>query len=653
MLEIKNLVKTYKNGDLTLNALDDVSMSFKEGDFTAILGESGSGKSTFLNIVSGLDSPTSGTVTIDGIDTSKFSDKQWAIYRNHYVGFIFQEYNLLPDLKIVENVELPLLLQGVNKGEARRKALEKIELLGLSKHAYKEPAKLSGGQQQRASIARALVTDPKVIMADEPTGALDSALSNKVMEFLKKVCADKIIILVTHDEELAESHANRIVRLSDGKVISDSSPVTLEPSKKQNLEFKVPKMKNKTIFKFAMNNITSKLIRTLFTCLIVSIGFVAITLLLFSVLGLKNATEEVFGANIPSFEYQVKDADNIFPTKTQIDDISHIDGISESGFKYSSEVVLDTHEGYLYTEIVALKKVEANNNFDKIHGRLPKSSNEIFLTEAAAANIRQSYSYDADELFELVNGTKIIAVNPNNIDEYVQFTIVGMLESEASGIMGLFSEATIFVSYEGYESLSTNNPNFFPSDKKIGYLHFDNKADKDKIINKVETDYDLLVIDRTEDATDKVFETLDEAYMYLLIIASTSLFSAGILIAVVIYTSIVERTKEIGILSAIGAKRQNIVRIFTYEAAGVGFISALIAVILAVLIALIVNQIFDATVVAGLNLLGLDYDINIMSINIFVILGILVASTLFAVLCSVAPTLLISSKKTITALRKE
>lgn len=218
MLQVKDICKQYKTGNLVQQALDHVSLSFRDSEFVAILGPSGSGKTTLLNVIGGLDRYDSGDLVINGVSTSRYTDRDWDTYRNHTVGFIFQSYNLIPHQSILSNVELTLTVSGVPRAERRRRAVEALEKVGLGKHMNKRPNQLSGGQMQRVAIARALVNDPDILLADEPTGALDSETSVQVMELLKEVARDRLVIMVTHNPELANEYATRIVRLSDGRI---------------------------------------------------------------------------------------------------------------------------------------------------------------------------------------------------------------------------------------------------------------------------------------------------------------------------------------------------------------------------------------------------------------------------------------------------
>ncbi len=234
MLEIKDIHKQYKTGDLVQNALDGVSVTFRDNEFVAILGPSGSGKTTMLNIIGGLDRYDSGDLIINGVSTKKYKDRDWDTYRNHSVGFIFQSYNLIPHQTILANVELALTISGVPKSERKDRAIAMLEKVGLGDHLHKRPNQLSGGQMQRVSIARALVNNPDIVLADEPTGALDTQTGIQVMDLLQEVANDRLVVMVTHNPELAEQYATRIVRVKDGKILSDSKP--LQPKELSDAE---------------------------------------------------------------------------------------------------------------------------------------------------------------------------------------------------------------------------------------------------------------------------------------------------------------------------------------------------------------------------------------------------------------------------------
>ena len=224
MLQIQHICKEYRTANLVQKALDDVSLNLRDNEFVAILGPSGSGKTTLLNIIGGLDRYDSGDLVINGISTKKYKDRDWDSYRNHTIGFVFQSYNLIPHQTVLSNVELALTISGIGKEERRKRAIEALEQVGLGEQLHKKPNQMSGGQMQRVAIARALVNDPDILLADEPTGALDSETSVQVMDLLREVAKDRLVVMVTHNPELAQDYATRIVKLKDGKIRSDSDP---------------------------------------------------------------------------------------------------------------------------------------------------------------------------------------------------------------------------------------------------------------------------------------------------------------------------------------------------------------------------------------------------------------------------------------------
>ncbi|MDF2821348.1 MAG: transporter ATP-binding/permease protein [Clostridiales bacterium] len=279
MLELKNIKKTYKIGETITKALDDISVAFRHSEFVAILGMSGSGKTTCLNVVGGLDRYDSGDMIINGKSTKSFREEDWDAYRNNSIGFIFQSYNLITHLGIIENVELGMTLSGVSAEVKHRKALEALEKVGLKEHLGKKPNQLSGGQMQRVAIARALVNDPDIILADEPTGALDTETSVQIMDLIREVAKDKLVIMVTHNPDLAKEYSDRIVEFRDGKIVNDTNP-HIEKPKEDNFKLKKTSMSFFTALKLSANNIKTKKGRTALTAFASSIGIIGIGLIL-------------------------------------------------------------------------------------------------------------------------------------------------------------------------------------------------------------------------------------------------------------------------------------------------------------------------------------------------------------------------------------
>ena len=282
MLQIKNICKEYRTGNLVQKALDHVSLNLRDSEFVAVLGPSGSGKTTLLNVIGGLDSYDSGDLVINGTSTKKYKSRDWDAYRNHTIGFVFQSYNLIPHQTILANVELTLTISGIGKAERRKRAVEALAQVGLADQLHKKPSQLSGGQMQRVAIARALVNNPDILLADEPTGALDSETSVQVMDLLREVAKDRLVVMVTHNPELAEEYATRIVRLKDGKIRSDSNPFRPEEGKALPVHRKLGKasMSFLTALSLSFNNLRTKKARTLLTSFAGSIGIIGIALIL-------------------------------------------------------------------------------------------------------------------------------------------------------------------------------------------------------------------------------------------------------------------------------------------------------------------------------------------------------------------------------------
>ena len=283
MLQIKSISKRYKTGDFVQQALDKVSLNLRDSEFVAILGPSGSGKTTLLNIIGGLDRYDDGDLVINGISTRQYKDRDWDSYRNHTIGFVFQSYNLIPHQTILSNVELALTISGIGKADRRERARKALEKVGLGEHINKKPNQLSGGQMQRVAIARALVNDPDIVLADEPTGALDSDTSVQIMNLLKDVAKDRLVVMVTHNPELAEQYATRIVNLRDGVIRSDSDPFVVDETAEQPAVHKTmgrASMSFATSLALSFNNLKTKKARTLLTSFAGSIGIIGIALIL-------------------------------------------------------------------------------------------------------------------------------------------------------------------------------------------------------------------------------------------------------------------------------------------------------------------------------------------------------------------------------------
>ena len=306
MLQCKNIMKDYVSGDEIVHALKGVSLSFREREFVSILGQSGCGKTTFLNIIGGLDHYTSGDLIINGKSTKDYSDKDWDTYRNHQVGFVFQSYNLIMHQSVLSNVELALTLTGVNKEERRKRAIDALNKVGLSDQIHKKPTQMSGGQMQRVAIARAIVNNPDIILADEPTGALDSATSVQIMEILKEISKDKLVIMVTHNPQLADEYSSRIIRLKDGSLVSDSNPFNEQEMNVDTSVLKRPGMSFIMACSLSLNNLMTKKARTFLTSFAGSIGIIGIALIMSLSHGMQSYIDQMENDTMASYPIEIQ-----------------------------------------------------------------------------------------------------------------------------------------------------------------------------------------------------------------------------------------------------------------------------------------------------------------------------------------------------------
>jgi putative ABC transport system permease protein len=363
MLQIKEISKQYITGDLVQTALNKVNLNFRDNEFVAILGPSGSGKTTLLNIIGGLDQYDSGDLIINNISTQKYKDRDWDSYRNHTIGFVFQSYNLIPHQTILSNVELALTISGISKRERKERAKEALEKVGLGTQVHKKPSQLSGGQMQRVAIARALVNNPDILLADEPTGALDTETSIQVMDLLKEVAKDRLVIMVTHNPELAEEYATRIVKLKDGNIVGDTKPFPVNPedsSKAVHKNMGKTSMKIKTALSLSFNNLRAKKGRTFLTAFAGSIGIIGIALILAFSNGVNEYIENIQRDTMASYPITIE---------AQSIDLSSIMGEEMMGGRIKEEVSHD------------LDSVYSNSSSLEMVNRLTSSFTENNLTE--------------------------------------------------------------------------------------------------------------------------------------------------------------------------------------------------------------------------------------------------------------------------------
>ena len=365
MLQIKNICKQYKTGNLIQKALDGVSLNLRDNEFVAILGPSGSGKTTLLNIIGGLDRYDSGDLIINGISTKKYKDRDWDSYRNHTIGFVFQSYNLIPHQTVLSNVELALTISGVSKAERRKRAKRALEQVGLGDQGHKKPNQMSGGQMQRVAIARALVNDPDILLADEPTGALDSETSIQVMNLLKEVAKDRLVVMVTHNPELAYEYATRIVELKDGVIRSDSNPFNVD-----NKTLKVPQHKNmgkssmslKTSLSLSFNNLKTKKARTILTSFAGSIGIIGIALILSLSNGVNQYIQSIEEETLSEYPLQIQSTG--FDITSMMDTQSSDDSTKEDGEVQVFQMLTNIFSRVGSNDLTSLKEYLDSNKGD-------------------------------------------------------------------------------------------------------------------------------------------------------------------------------------------------------------------------------------------------------------------------------------------------
>ena len=415
MLRLENITKEYVTGDSRVEALKGITLQFRKSEFVSILGQSGCGKTTLLNIIGGLDRYTTGDLVINGKSTKEFKDRDWDSYRNHSVGFVFQSYNLIPHQTILSNVELALTLSGGSKSERKKKAIKALEAVGLGEQIHKKPNQLSGGQMQRVAIARALVNDPEIILADEPTGALDTQTSVQVMEILKKISKDRLIIMVTHNPDLAEKYSTRIINILDGKITGDSNPYSIEEEEKED---RTPKADSKVSMNFltalslSKNNLMTKKGRTILTAFAGSIGIIGIALILSLSSGMQSYINRVEEDTLSSYPITVQEetidmASMMTSLMGENEETEH-----EDGKVYSKNIVNDM--------LSTISTKVQSNNLEEFKKYLDDENSEIRDYMNAV-----QYSYNLDLNIYKEDEDDVVQVNPSQI-----FSKLGMENME-------------------------------------------------------------------------------------------------------------------------------------------------------------------------------------------------------------------------------
>lgn len=761
MLKLININKSYVTGKFSQQALNNVNIEFRKNEFVAILGPSGSGKTTLLNIIGGLDKYDSGDLIINNKSTKKFHKTEWDAYRNNCIGFIFQNYNLINHISILDNVEMGMTLSGVPSSKRKKKALEVLEKVGLKEHAHKKPNQLSGGQMQRVAIARALANNPSIILADEPTGALDSTTSIQIMELIKEIAKDKLVIMVTHNAELANSYANRIIEFKDGKLINDSNPIKKENNRDEKYKIKKTAMSFLTALKLSFNNIRTKKGRTLLTSFASSIGIIGITIIL--------ALSNGFNIEINKFERDTlssmpiviseqaiemnkikEEQDNkkeyindqiIFSIVPKEEQMFHINNINKEYIEYIEKIDNTLLSGVSYTRTTALniiiknqngyKPFELNqtnftvipkkttdenisiieDNYDLLIGRFPTSKDELLLTVDSKNNVNkeilESLGLDtkkAEFTFDEVLNTQLklifndeyykeissfFTVNTDyealyNSSNSLTLKVVGIARGKEdkkvlTSDKSLLSYTTDLVDYvierngnskiviaqkeRDYNVLTGEKINVSKATKEelISYLGGEsipmaiqlypkNFNTKEKVLkyldaynNDKEEKNQILYTDLGALFSNLSGSIMSAITIVLISFSGISLIVSSIMIGIITYISVLERTKEIGILRALGARAKDISRVFNAETAIIGLASGIIGILLGWLLTFPVNIIIE-------NLTELA---NVAKLNSLHAIILVIISITLTMIGGAIPSKMASKKDPVEALRTE
>ena len=772
MLQLKDIVKKYTTGGTEIEVLKKVNISFRESEFVSILGASGSGKTTLLNIIGGLDKYSSGDMLLMGRSTKKFTDRDWDSYRNGTIGFVFQSYNLIGHLSVIENVKLALSISGESNKENDIKAKKALEDVGLGEHLHKKPNQLSGGQMQRVAIARALVTDPKIILADEPTGALDSKTSVQIMELIKEISKEKLVIMVTHNPELARKYSDRIVSVKDGEIIEDTKPY-IEQEGNNGYELKKTAMAFSSAIKSSFKNLLTKKFRSLMTVVASSIGIISIGLVLAISSGMDKYIQTMQNENLSSMPITISSnqinfgigednntsdssEENLVP-KSRRDVHKNLYsedalGNGETFIKYIQENAKDYYSAIDFAKGYQIKALTKNTKGDivdvktdsqdnsrgnTIFSVLPEDKSLIMNQFEIVKSLDQSFEYpkgnevvlftaknneidknvlkalgysENDKVkYEDILGKEFSIVDNNNyytkvenrfvpaaVDEKMynagtkvkivaiakakdsftvpQFTLGytkelqdSLLSKEASSEIVKEQEKdkskniltnTKMDNAVATEVLSGLGANTEPSSILIYPKTFN---DRDKIANTISeynkkvaekygagtedyNKYSITYSDMAKQMTSIMSQMINTITLILTAFAGISLIVSSIMIGILTYVSVVERTKEIGILRAIGARKKDITRIFIAEAGLIGFVSGAVGVIVSSGLALPISK----TIAKALKIDNFSAGLDIKSA-----VGLILLSVILTLIASVIPSRMAAKKDPVEALRTE
>lgn len=651
LLKIKNLNKFYKiDKDKNFQVLNNINLEFNKGEIVSIVGESGSGKSTLMNVIGGLDSDFDGEININGKNLNTLSKKELEDYRKNNVGFIFQSFNLIPHLTVLDNVTIAMTLSNVKKEEREKRAKEILEELGLIKHINKKPNQLSGGQKQRVAIARALVNDPDIILADEPTGALDSKTTEQVLKIISMISKKgKLIIMVTHSDMVSKS-GSRVVKINDGKIIKNEIIKEKEEVKENNEP--VNELINKNLsfsssIKLALKNMKQKIGRNILLTLGSSIGIMSLLLILAVGKGLNQYVNDTMYKNVNPLVTEVnktvkedkKDSNfssNYVKTggtfsKEEIEKLKNIENVTKVEYGHSELGTSITQISYEdKNSLIDIFKTAGPDIVENqiVSGSVPKSG-EIMIGE----NVLKSLNLTKETA---IGKTITLKINKNKKEMTQELKISGIFNIDANGFS--FSRTIAYIDYNDLMSLYEKNN----IDKVVSIVYLTAKDIKytDEISKKVK---ELGFEDSVAKQIVSTFTDMLNVISYILAaVAAISLFVSSIMILVVLNISVVERTTEIGVLKAIGARVKDIKRIFVSEAFLIGLFSGILGVTQSYILSFIINKI-------SMKL----FDINITIISLEFIVFAILTSTIVSVLSGLLPSVKAAKLDPIESLRHE
>lgn len=769
MLQLLDIKKSYVVAGHPFPALNGIDLEFKNNEFVAILGQSGSGKTTMLNLIGGLDRYSSGDLLIDGKSTKDFKDQDWDAYRNATIGFVFQSYNLISHLSVLDNVEMSLRLSGVGPKERKERATDVLKEVGLIEHINKRPNQLSGGQMQRVAIARALVNNPKILLADEPTGALDSKTSVQIMQLIQKISKDRLVIMVTHNAEIAEKFSDRIVRLVDGKVVEDTRPVKPQDrSSNERLINKKTSMSYLTAIKTSFKNLLTKKGRTILTSIAGSIGIVGIALVLSISNGMTNYTDGLQSDTLAGFPITINSIvetdsfgppagtpfgdpiENEFPDENILyaydSDAStsiHFNDISPTFIDYLENMDPSYYNSISYTRTVALNVVDQSDagnyfkvttqtaggffgstnyfselpdnpdfilsQYDVLAGNYPTNYQELVLVVDSQnrldLNFLNALGISVEETFDFTDfiGKSFKIVSNNDFYDQIgsifvpstdyetmylssnslTITITGILRVKEDASSELLDEGIGYTSALTDELLSlaktsdvvvaqtlsptinvlTGQPfnaqlTFQQVMRIIGgddsptgvQIYPKSFEDKDLIkayldgynVGKNEADA-IVYTDLAEQISSTISSLINTITIILAAFAGISLVVSSVMIGIITYVSVVERTKEIGIMRSLGARKKDISRIFNAETLLIGLASGFFGVLVAQLLNFPINIIIN-------NLIDVPNFSNLMITHA---ISLIILSTVLTLLAGLIPSGIAARRDPVVALRTE